>query len=188
MEKRISSLTARSISKRGGSAARISEEIITMNPMTEIDWNEVWIDQMKRSRETNTTRNCANIWESRKSALKFWNMSKENSHRIEGTIAGTVITPESRVLDIGSGPGTLAIPFAKKVACVTVVEPAEGMLTVLKEKMAEGGRRKHQSRPEALGGCDCGRRPRPALRRGDRILLSWDTRHPGGDRKDDRGC
>ncbi len=108
-----------------------------MNPTTEIDWNEVWIDQMKRNREVSTARECARIWESRESALKFWNTSKENSGRVEDTIAGTEITPESRVLDIGSGPGTLAIPFAKRVASVTAVEPAEGMLSVLKEKMTE---------------------------------------------------
>jgi len=84
-----------------------------------------------------TARDCAKIWESRESALKFWNMSKENRGRVEETIAGTEITPESRVLDIGSGPGTLAIPFARRVAHVTVVEPAEGMLSVLREKMAE---------------------------------------------------
>ncbi len=110
-----------------------------MNPMTEIDWNEVWIDQMKRSRMVSTARECARIWESRESAIKFWNMSKENSHRVERTIAGTDFAPESRVLDIGSGPGTLAIPFAQRVAGVTAVEPAEGMVSVLKEKMAEEG-------------------------------------------------
>ena len=110
-----------------------------MNPITEIDWNEVWIDQMKRSREVSTARDCARIWESRESAIKFWNMSKENRHRVEGTIAGTAITPDSRVLDIGAGPGTLAIPFARRVASVTAVEPAEGMVSVLKEKMAEEG-------------------------------------------------
>jgi len=113
--------------------------IITINPMTEINWNEVWKDLMNRSREVSTARDCARIWESRESALKFWNMAQENSGRVEKTIAGTDITPESRVLDIGSGPGTLAIPFAKRVAHVTVVEPAEGMLSVLREKMAEEG-------------------------------------------------
>jgi len=117
----------------------ISEVDIKMNPMIEIDWNEVWKDQMRRNREASTTRDCAKIWESRESALKFWNMSQDNRHRVDKTIAGTEITPESRVLDIGAGPGTLAIPFAQRVANVTVVEPAEGMLSVLRDKMAEEG-------------------------------------------------
>ena len=38
-----------------------------------------------------------------------------------------------------AGPGTLAIPFARRVASVTAVEPAEGMVSVLKEKMVEEG-------------------------------------------------
>ena len=38
------------------------------------------------------------------------------------------------------GRAPLAIPFAGKVAHVTAVEPAEGMCSVLKEKMAEFGR------------------------------------------------
>jgi predicted RNA methylase len=110
-----------------------------MNPMTEIDWNEAWKDQIRRSQEVSTARECADIWESRDNALKFWNMSKKNRHRVEETIAETEITSESRVLDIGAGPGTLAIPFAKRVSHVTVVEPAEGMISVLREKMAEEG-------------------------------------------------
>ena len=101
-----------------------------MNPIIEIDWNEVWKDRMKKNREANTARDCARIWESREAALKFWNMSKENSHRVEETIAGTKFTPESRILDIGAGPGTLAIPFAKRTRHVPVVEPASGMLPV----------------------------------------------------------
>jgi SAM-dependent methyltransferase len=120
-------------------AAGPFEVTVTMNPIVEIDWNEVWKDQMKRSREASSARDCARIWESRESALKFWNTSKENRHRVEETTAGTKFTHESRVLDIGAGPGTLAIPFAKKVSHVTVVEPAEGMISVLREKMAEEG-------------------------------------------------
>jgi ubiquinone/menaquinone biosynthesis C-methylase UbiE len=110
-----------------------------MNPLTEIEWNEVWKDQMRKSREVSTARECASIWESREQALKFWKMSKENRHRVEETIAETEITSDSRVLDIGAGPGNLAISFAKMVSRVTVVEPAEGMISVLREKMAEEG-------------------------------------------------
>ena len=113
--------------------------MIMIDPTEEIDWNLVWTDRMKRSRETTPARDCAKIWESKESAKRFWDMSKDNSHRVEETIAGTQFTPDSRVLDIGAGPGTLAIPFAQRVASVTAVEPAEGMVCVLKEKMAEEG-------------------------------------------------
>ena len=40
---------------------------------------------------------------------------------------------------VSAGPGTLAIPFAEKAAHVTAVEPAEGMCSVMQEKMAEFG-------------------------------------------------
>jgi SAM-dependent methyltransferase len=103
----------------------------------EIDWNEVWKAQMQLSRESGSGRECARIWESRESAERFWSMSEDNKDRVDRTIWGTDITPESRILDIGAGPGTLAIPFALKVAHVTAVEPAEGMVSVLKEKAAK---------------------------------------------------
>lgn len=50
-----------------------------------------------------------------------------------------VLTPESRVLDIGAGPGSLAIPLAGKVAHVTAVEPAEGMMELLKQNIESYG-------------------------------------------------
>jgi len=112
-----------------------------IDPLKDIDWNEVWKSQTKRSRVPGPGRDCARIWESRESALRFWNMCQENLHRVEETIQGTDITPDSRILDIGAGPGTLAIPFAQKVAHVTAVEPAEGMCSVMREKMAEFGAR-----------------------------------------------
>ncbi len=105
-------------------------------PFDEIDWNEVWKAQIQRNRESSPGRDCARIWESRESALKFWDMCMKNPDRISKTLAGTNINPESRVLDIGAGPGTLAIPFSKEVAHVTAVEPAEGMGSVLLEKAA----------------------------------------------------
>lgn len=104
-----------------------------------IDWNEVWKGQMQRNKDSSPARDCSRIWESRDSAQRFWNMSQENRSRVDKTIWSTDTSPHSRVLDIGAGPGTLAIPFAQKVAHVTAVEPAEGMVSVLKEKMAEYG-------------------------------------------------
>ncbi len=110
-----------------------------IDPLKEVDWNDVWKAQMQRSHKSSPARDCARIWESRESALRFWNMSQEEKWRVEKTIEWTDIKPDSRVLDIGAGPGTLAIPFAQKAAHVTAVEPAEGMVSVLREKMAEQG-------------------------------------------------
>ena len=105
------------------------------NPVN--DWNEIWKSQMLRSREFDPSQDCAQIWKSRERAKKFWETSHEDRERINWTIKGTDIRSDSRVLDIGAGPGTLAIPFAQKVAQVTAVEPAEGMISILREKMAE---------------------------------------------------
>lgn len=107
------------------------------NPLKDIDWNEVWKSQMSHSRLSSSGRDCSKIWESRESALQFWNMCQQERSRIDKTIWETDTTPQSRVLDIGAGPGTLAIPFAQKVTHVTAVEPAEGMVSVMREKMAE---------------------------------------------------
>ena len=66
-------------------------------------------------------------------------MCQQERSRIDKTVWETDISEGSRVLDIGAGPGTLAIPFTQKVAHVTTVEPAEGMCSVMREKMAEFG-------------------------------------------------
>ncbi|MDM7938760.1 MAG: class I SAM-dependent methyltransferase, partial [Methanothrix sp.] len=107
------------------------------DPLKDIDWNEVWKSQMHRNRRSSPGRDCSKIWESRESALQFWNMCQQERNRIDKTIWETDTTPKSRVLDIGAGPGTLAIPLAQKVAHVTAVEPAEGMVSVMRDKMAE---------------------------------------------------
>jgi len=110
-----------------------------IDPMKDIDWNEVWQSQMKENRGPSSGRDCARIWESRQAALRFWNMCSKERSRIDQTVWETEITAASRVLDIGAGPGTLAIPFARKAAHVTAVEPADGMCSVMREKMEEFG-------------------------------------------------
>jgi ubiquinone/menaquinone biosynthesis C-methylase UbiE len=43
------------------------------------------------------------------------------------------------VLDIGAGPGTLAIPLAPRVKEITAIEPGEGMVAILNERMKKKG-------------------------------------------------
>lgn len=57
----------------------------------------------------------------------------------EKRIEGMKLSPDSRVLDIGAGPGTLAIPISQRVAHVTAVEPSEGMISVMQDNIKEYG-------------------------------------------------
>ncbi|AEH60825.1 Methyltransferase type 12 [Methanosalsum zhilinae DSM 4017] len=103
-----------------------------------IDWNRVWTDQIQKSQRSKNRKECSSIWEDRESAKRFWNISqRDGQKRAKETIKDLHITPHSKVLDIGAGPGTLSIPISEKVGHVTAVEPSKGMLEVLDEKIAE---------------------------------------------------
>jgi ubiquinone/menaquinone biosynthesis C-methylase UbiE len=105
-----------------------------------IDWNDVWIEQTKKHLECGNKTECASIWEEKAAAKKFWKMSqRDGQKRARETIKSLSLTPNSKVLDIGAGPGSLAIPISEQVAHVTAVEPSTGMLEVLQENIAEFG-------------------------------------------------
>jgi SAM-dependent methyltransferase len=50
-----------------------------------------------------------------------------------------VVGSASRVIEVGSGPGTFVIPFSKHTGHMTAVEPAEGMIRVIRENAQEAG-------------------------------------------------
>jgi len=70
-------------------------------------------------------------------ARKYWEYTLENPDRYRPILDLINILPGENVLDIGGGPGTLAIPCAEHGANVTVVEPSEGMVKVLEQNLAE---------------------------------------------------
>ena len=103
-----------------------------------IDWNEVWKKQMNRQRRSNFGRPCGEYWKDDESARKYWLGKFTNrAEQVEKSLAELPITPESRILDIGSGPGVLAIPLAERVAHVTAVEPSQGMMNVMCDLRSE---------------------------------------------------
>ena len=99
----------------------------------EIDWNEMWKKAVEESR-----------WKKRAGTPEFWD---DRVDRFEEMIrrsnrAGMImekieIEPDYTVLDIGAGPGTVAVPLAKVVKGVTVVEPSNGMLSRLNENASK---------------------------------------------------
>lgn len=50
-----------------------------------------------------------------------------------------VIDSNSEVLDIGAGPGTFIIPFARKVKKITAIEPSKRMVEIIKNVAKEEG-------------------------------------------------
>jgi len=105
----------------------------------QIDWNEVWKEQMTKHNEMSGGMDCARYWDDEEEARNYWKMVKEESDLIEGMVQSMGISSTSRVLDIGAGPGTLAIPFSKKAAHVTAVEPSASMANVLRENIEDLG-------------------------------------------------
>jgi SAM-dependent methyltransferase len=62
-------------------------------------------------------------------------MQSKSKERTEMEISKMELNPEYTVLDIGSGPGRLAIPIAKRVKTVVAIDPSKGMLSYLRENM-----------------------------------------------------
>ena len=65
-------------------------------------------------------------------SVRIWEDGRER-------VAGMALSPDMKVLDIGSGPGILALPMAKRVREVTVVEPSPAMRRLLQAHMEEEG-------------------------------------------------
>ncbi len=98
-----------------------------------IDWNKVWKSRYCAHAASEGFMDGLHIWNREEAARRYDRLSRqEYGRRIRETLEGLAIPAGSRVLDIGSGPGTLAIPLASRAAGVTAVEPAEGMAGVFR--------------------------------------------------------
>lgn len=71
-----------------------------------------------------------------KKARSFSGRNKSASY-IDMVLSHLPLAPSSSILDIGSGPGTLAIPLAKRVRQVTAIDFSKGMLDTLQERALE---------------------------------------------------
>jgi SAM-dependent methyltransferase len=105
--------------------------------LAKVDWNNEWKHQMTQWRTT-SGKSCKEFWADPKSAKIYLKegVAKHQS-RIDNTLKDLPLEPHMRVIDIGSGPGILAVPMAKKVRSVTTVEPSPGMNHVMQELIRE---------------------------------------------------
>lgn len=103
----------------------------------DINWNTVWKEQHEANINSRGSGDCAMMWSTKEQAQKFYLMTQENPERIDLMLSNFSLSPHKRVLDIGSGPGTLAIPLCEQVAHVTAVEPSFGMVEVMQDRIRE---------------------------------------------------
>ena len=106
----------------------------------DIDWNDVWMARQRRSIAAVRGGGCPAAWQDKRAAQKYW-QNHQWTAQAQGRIAELLewCSPATRLLDIGAGPGTLAVPLAPRVARITAVEPAAGMMEVLRDNIAERG-------------------------------------------------
>jgi SAM-dependent methyltransferase len=107
---------------------------------TEPDWNEIWKYRQTRHESSQIPEDKTHNWDRRENAERYdANSRSEYDARITMTLDGLTVTRDFRVLDIGAGPGTLAIPLAPRVKGITAVEPGAGMISILQERAAREG-------------------------------------------------
>jgi len=106
----------------------------------EIDWNEVWKERMKVNNTLKRSRGCSYFWNTKKKAREYAASSEEEEcSRVRWVASSLPITADSRVLDIGAGPGSISIPVSSQVAEVTALEPSLAMREVLETAISEAG-------------------------------------------------
>jgi SAM-dependent methyltransferase len=113
-----------------------------MNPQhpDEIDWNTIWKQQQERHERSKIPDDPSHDWNKKENAERYAaNAKSEYDDRVQRTIAGLDISTTSRVLDVGAGPGTLALPLAPRVKEITAIEPGAGMLGSLRSQAEQQG-------------------------------------------------
>jgi len=104
------------------------------------NWNAIWMARQERHESSKHFDDPSHNWDKPENAARYdKNSSSRYDARIQLTIRSLDITPDSRVLDIGAGPGTLAIPLSPLVRKISAVEPGEGMVTILENHILKNG-------------------------------------------------
>jgi hypothetical protein len=101
-----------------------------------IDWNSVWIEKQRRCTESGWGRECWQAWDDEAAAWEYLDMTQSrpvSRQRVDDICS--LVKPGWRVLDIGAGPGNIAVPLSALCAHVSAVEPAHGMALILNKQI-----------------------------------------------------
>ncbi len=105
---------------------------------TELNWEEIW--EYKRKQRMKPMRITYDTMFRAKFAEDFSEQAKYNNYeygREAADALSEIFDKDFEVLEIGSGPGTLTIPLAKKVKKVVAIESSEMAVNYLRRNMKE---------------------------------------------------
>jgi len=94
----------------------------------DIDWNQLWLNARRKKGWADKG---AAEWD--KKAPSFSDRNRTSPY-IELLLAQLPLEPEMTVLDVGSGPGTLSLPLARKTRRVTAIDFSARMIEILGEE------------------------------------------------------
>lgn len=113
----------------------------------EINWEQLWLDA-KRGSVLEKRPEDLEIEIYDRGAEAYRDAIKEKSHEYRQVleygqqivdVLKAIIKQDFAVLDIGTGPGTLAIPLAKRVKTVVALDPSKGMINAVEESAVADG-------------------------------------------------
>jgi SAM-dependent methyltransferase len=99
-----------------------------INTYPDIDWELLW--QQARAEKSWKSKG-AREWDSKAAAFSA---RTKTSPYVDKFLAHLDLKETMNVLDVGCGPGTLALPIAQRVALVTALDYSQGMLDCLREQ------------------------------------------------------
>jgi SAM-dependent methyltransferase len=103
-------------------------------------WREQWRQLKLAHFAVPNYGNSQQFWGSKKMVhAVYLKDHKKRDETVENRLNVMNIPEGLRVLDIGAGPGTYAIPLAQKGCSVTVVEPSPVMREALEKRLSEEG-------------------------------------------------
>jgi SAM-dependent methyltransferase len=119
------------------SSAEVSAVTTASDPFF---WREQWRQLKLAHCAVPNYGNAREFWANKKMIHTVYMKGRKTHKKTEDARLTAMSIPDgSRVLDIGAGPGTYAVPLAVRGCKVTVVEPSPVMREALAENMHENG-------------------------------------------------
>ncbi len=108
----------------------------------QVDWEKIWAEKFEARKRMMRKDYEVEDWSKR--ADDYSDSRRTNDYEYGRKVLNTLVCYEalnsdSEILEIGAGPGTFVIPFARRVKKITAVEPAKGMIEKIIRNAEEEG-------------------------------------------------